>query len=216
MVRRASYGVPAPNLLAVVTKGRTDGYIFGMIRNGRGLMPNYKRIEEMDRWDVVNYVRGLQGKRGRCRRHGAGGLSRRDRTDGPGYTQTAPTRPSPYLPRHKGAQADPGASADAPAPRSLPTQAPKPARRPRRQPSRTREAGDARVSVHVLAFPRAKRFCACTRRPHPAQPDSWGRARFAAIGWLVFLIGAFTGRTRSRLAGVSRQLAVLRHDSSAG
>ena len=47
---------------ATSRKGRTDGYIFGMIRNGRGLMPPYNRIEEMDRWDVVNYVRALQGK----------------------------------------------------------------------------------------------------------------------------------------------------------
>jgi hypothetical protein len=41
---------------------RTDGYIYGMIRNGRGLMPSYNRIPEMDRWDVVNYIRALQGK----------------------------------------------------------------------------------------------------------------------------------------------------------
>jgi mono/diheme cytochrome c family protein len=33
-----------------------------MIRNGRGTMPTYNRIEERDRWDVVNYVRALQGK----------------------------------------------------------------------------------------------------------------------------------------------------------
>ena len=38
-----------------------DGYIFGMIRNGRNTMPSYNRIEERDRWDVVNYVRALQG-----------------------------------------------------------------------------------------------------------------------------------------------------------
>jgi hypothetical protein len=48
-----------------MTKARTDGYIFGMIRNGRGLMPPYNRIEEMDRWDVVNYVRALQGVNGK-------------------------------------------------------------------------------------------------------------------------------------------------------
>jgi mono/diheme cytochrome c family protein len=53
--------VPMP-IVADVTKNRTDGYIFGMIRNGRGLMPSYNRIEEMDRWDVVNYVRALQGR----------------------------------------------------------------------------------------------------------------------------------------------------------
>ena len=73
-------------------KARSDGYIWGMIRNGRGLMPPYNRIEEMDRWDVVNYLRGLQGKypvdgrpgrpSGRNRRQ----ASRRDapRSDGAG------------------------------------------------------------------------------------------------------------------------------------
>ncbi|HXD50211.1 MAG TPA: cytochrome c, partial [Gemmatimonadaceae bacterium] len=40
----------------------TDGYIFGMIRNGRGLMPTYNRIEEPDRWDIINYLRTIQGK----------------------------------------------------------------------------------------------------------------------------------------------------------
>lgn len=56
------YGFPGISLLLDVTKNRSDGYIFGMIRNGRGLMPSYNRIEERDRWDVVNYVRALQGK----------------------------------------------------------------------------------------------------------------------------------------------------------
>ncbi len=60
---------------------RTDGYIWGMIRNGRGLMPTYNRIEELDRWDVVNYVRGLQGS---CRRS-----SRRTRCT------VVPARPAP-------------------------------------------------------------------------------------------------------------------------
>lgn len=55
------YGIPPFSLLADITKNRTDGYIFGMMRNGRGLMPSYNRIEESDRWDVVNYVRALQG-----------------------------------------------------------------------------------------------------------------------------------------------------------
>ncbi len=38
----------------------TDGYIFGMIAVGRGLMPNYRRIPQQDRWHTVNYVRQLQ------------------------------------------------------------------------------------------------------------------------------------------------------------
>jgi len=59
------FGMPGINLTMDMTKARTDGYIFGMIRNGRGLMPPYNRIEEMDRWDVVNYVRALQGVNGK-------------------------------------------------------------------------------------------------------------------------------------------------------
>ena len=39
-----------------------DGYIYGMIRTGRGLMPAYgHRISHFDRWNVVNYLRVLQG-----------------------------------------------------------------------------------------------------------------------------------------------------------
>src|SRR5438094_9596224 len=58
------FGMAGISLTSDVTKNRTDGYIFGMIRNGRGLMPTYNRIEEPDRWDIVNYVRSLQGKFG--------------------------------------------------------------------------------------------------------------------------------------------------------
>jgi mono/diheme cytochrome c family protein len=58
------YGMPGISIVTDMTKSRTDGYMFGMIRNGRGLMPPYNRIEEHDRWDVVNYVRGLQGAGG--------------------------------------------------------------------------------------------------------------------------------------------------------
>jgi mono/diheme cytochrome c family protein len=40
----------------------TDGYIYGMIRMGRGNMPAYgPRITHFDRWHVVNYLRVLQG-----------------------------------------------------------------------------------------------------------------------------------------------------------
>jgi cytochrome c len=55
------YGVFPFPLVGDRGRGLSDGYIFGMIRNGRGNMPPYNRIEEKDRWDVVNYVRGLQG-----------------------------------------------------------------------------------------------------------------------------------------------------------
>jgi mono/diheme cytochrome c family protein len=86
--------------------GRTDGYIWGMIRNGRGLMPSYNRIEELDRWDVVNYVRGLQGRYAVTT--GPVGLPGETGDKLPGYTQMGPTRPSPYY-VHAGSQAGPAA-----------------------------------------------------------------------------------------------------------
>lgn len=40
---------------------RSDGYLYGMIRVGRGLMPAYgHQIGHYDRWHVVNYLRRLQ------------------------------------------------------------------------------------------------------------------------------------------------------------
>ncbi len=90
------YGIVSINLTADATKNRTDGYIFGMIRNGRGLMPTYNRIEEMDRWDIVNYVRGLQGKLDKPVPTGPVGYPGQTGDALPGYTLTAPTRPFPY------------------------------------------------------------------------------------------------------------------------
>jgi mono/diheme cytochrome c family protein len=87
--------------------GRTDGYIWGMIRNGRGLMPSYNRIEELDRWDVVNYVRGLQGRY--AVQTGPVGLPGETGDKLPGYSEMGPTRPSPYY-VHAGSQAGPAAA----------------------------------------------------------------------------------------------------------
>lgn len=50
----------ATNLTLPTTVNRTDGYIYAIIRIGRGLMPSYQRIPPGDRWAVVNYVRHLQ------------------------------------------------------------------------------------------------------------------------------------------------------------
>lgn len=60
------YILPAGYLLYALTsdraKGFTDGYIYGMIRAGRGNMPAYgHRISHFDRWNIVNYLRVLQG-----------------------------------------------------------------------------------------------------------------------------------------------------------
>ncbi len=93
------YGIPPMNLLMDITKNRSDGYIFGMMRNGRGLMPSYNRIEESDRWDVVNYLRALQGKvtdvkfeTGPLALPGVNG----DKVPGP--TQLGPTHWTPHMP----------------------------------------------------------------------------------------------------------------------
>ena len=43
----------------------SEGYLYGMIRVGRGLMPPYgHQIGHYDRWHIVNYVRQLQGGAG--------------------------------------------------------------------------------------------------------------------------------------------------------
>jgi mono/diheme cytochrome c family protein len=40
--------------------GRSDGYIYNLIRVGGDRMPSYQRIAPEDRWHLVNYVRHLQ------------------------------------------------------------------------------------------------------------------------------------------------------------
>jgi mono/diheme cytochrome c family protein len=51
----------APNLTLPATAARSDGYIYGVIRAGRGLMPAYgPRTNVTERWAIVNYVRRLQ------------------------------------------------------------------------------------------------------------------------------------------------------------
>lgn len=55
--------VPPPDITQELTQDRSDGYIYAMIQEGRGIMPKYgdKIRNATDRWDVVNYVRKLQG-----------------------------------------------------------------------------------------------------------------------------------------------------------
>lgn len=43
---------------------RSDGHLYTTIRYGRRRMPSYARIPSQDRWDIVNYVRYLNGKTG--------------------------------------------------------------------------------------------------------------------------------------------------------
>lgn len=49
---------------ASVAKAFSDGHIFTTITLGRGRMPSYKRINAQDRWDIVNYIRELNGQGG--------------------------------------------------------------------------------------------------------------------------------------------------------
>lgn len=53
----------AYNLAGETVQGYVDGYIYGMIRVGRGMMPQYgHQVSHFDRWNIVNYVRQLQAE----------------------------------------------------------------------------------------------------------------------------------------------------------
>ena len=52
--------LPTLNLLSERAVGLSDGYIYGMIANGRGVMPSYRRVPHEDRWYLVEFVRDLQ------------------------------------------------------------------------------------------------------------------------------------------------------------
>ena len=57
--------LPTLNLLSDRAKTElSDGYIWGMIANGRGVMPSYRRVPHADRWQIVTYVRSLQDASG--------------------------------------------------------------------------------------------------------------------------------------------------------
>jgi mono/diheme cytochrome c family protein len=54
-----------PNLTLPVTVARSDGYLYAIIRAGRGLMPAYgPRMSHLERWATVNYLRQLQRSSG--------------------------------------------------------------------------------------------------------------------------------------------------------
>ncbi len=88
----------SPSIIEASTQARTDGYIWGMMRNGRGSMPAYPHIEEMDRWDVVNYVRALQGSSPIPHGIGPAGYPGQNGTTVPGYTRMAPSKSAPFAP----------------------------------------------------------------------------------------------------------------------
>jgi mono/diheme cytochrome c family protein len=61
IIRKGFYPV---DLTAPGTQGRTDGYIYAYIMyGGKVMMPSYnENVSPDEAWDLVNYVRKLQGK----------------------------------------------------------------------------------------------------------------------------------------------------------
>jgi mono/diheme cytochrome c family protein len=49
---------------ASIARVRADGHIYSSIRYGRRRMPGYQRIPSEDRWDIVNYIRYINGAKG--------------------------------------------------------------------------------------------------------------------------------------------------------
>ena len=61
------------NLSGPVVAGYSDGYIYGIMRVGRGLMPPYgHQIGHFDRWNIVNHIRVLQRQAGNAPAVGGG------------------------------------------------------------------------------------------------------------------------------------------------
>ena len=55
--------VPPADLTAGVAAQRSDGYLYATIRNGSIVMPSYAdAMSSQERWEVVLYLRSLQGK----------------------------------------------------------------------------------------------------------------------------------------------------------
>ena len=53
--------VAARSLLTDIARGFTDGYLYSIVRYGRGVMPRYgDKLRVRDRWEIVNFVRQLQ------------------------------------------------------------------------------------------------------------------------------------------------------------
>lgn len=59
------FAFPPPSLTAAPATTRADGYVYAVIRAGRGLMPAYgARMSHMERWAIVAYVKTLQAAAG--------------------------------------------------------------------------------------------------------------------------------------------------------
>lgn len=54
---------PAPDLAYVTVQQRSDGFIWGTISyGGKAMPPAREGLSVRDRWDLVNYVRAIQGR----------------------------------------------------------------------------------------------------------------------------------------------------------
>jgi mono/diheme cytochrome c family protein len=56
--------IGAPSLLTARARSYSDGYIYSIIRYGRGVMPRYgdKVYDPAERWAIVSHVRKLQAR----------------------------------------------------------------------------------------------------------------------------------------------------------
>lgn len=53
--------IPPPDLLASLTRGRSDGYLYAYIRHGGAVMPNYgAMVTAHEAYDLINYIRHEQ------------------------------------------------------------------------------------------------------------------------------------------------------------
>ena len=54
--------IKPPSLTSERARRYTDGFLYGTIRHGGPKMPSYRdSLTDRERWDVVNYLRSLQG-----------------------------------------------------------------------------------------------------------------------------------------------------------
>lgn len=53
--------IPPPDLLKQTTRDRSDGYIYGYIRNGGAVMPSYgAQVTPQEAHDLINFIRHMQ------------------------------------------------------------------------------------------------------------------------------------------------------------
>ncbi len=57
----AAQFMPPPDLLAEMTRGRKDGYIYSYIRTGGIVMPSYgAQVTPQEAYDLINFIRYMQ------------------------------------------------------------------------------------------------------------------------------------------------------------